>query len=470
MSLGVPLDAPYYYQSWLAEWILFQTLNAFGLGGLQIGRALCLGLAFGFLTLAAYRMARRFDVSPSLVARVVGIVGLWSLGLACNNVDLRPQIFSVLLFGIWVWALGEFDAASARKRFGWGAFLTILVAIWANTHGAFAVSLITLGAWGLGHALNRSWKSVAHFGALFFACAIAVCFNPRGPSIYGYLIALSNNTIGQKYIEEWQAPGFGDWIGRAFWISFVLALALVFLVRRRSGSSPNRVWLSPHVVPLIALALMGARDIRSIIWFALWLPIALVPILVALASSTKPAQPAPFVPRAAQFINLVLLLMLGALPLALLPQLRASYAWPDAFRARFAPTPKRVFPNDPALMLDRTTPVEAVEFLVDNPPRGLVFTDMVSGSYMTWASHPQVRPWCEPRIELFPDAFWEDYRRLSSAPAGVSRELLKRGFSDALLNRETQKPLARELQKAGWNVVARGGETVLLRADASSIN
>ena len=116
------------------------------------------------------------------------------------------------------------------------------------------------------------------------------------------------------------------------------------------------------------------------------------------------------------------------------------------------------------MLLDKTTPVVAAQWLQVHPPKGFVFTDMVCGSYLTYATAPQIRPWCDPRIELFPVAFWEDYLRLSAGPPDASQELEARGFSDALLDRQSQPALVQRLrQSSRWRPVAQNGSTILFR-------
>ena len=98
MSSGVPLDTPFYYQSWLAEAALYQTLIHFGLGGLQWLRALCLCGAFGILMWAGLRWAKRDELAFGSSAarsgggRFVGVFdfvqqrGLAPANLFCSSV------------------------------------------------------------------------------------------------------------------------------------------------------------------------------------------------------------------------------------------------------------------------------------------------------------------------------------------------------------------------------------------------
>lgn len=447
MASGVPLETPFYYQSWLAEVALFQTISHFGLSGLQWLRALCLGGAFAVLIGAGLRWAKRENLHFGSSARALAAAGLWAFLLASNNVDLRPQTFSVVLCAVWIALLLDFWRAPS---FQIGVGLCVVAAIWANTHGAFVLAPASIVALSFAGSFVGRSKSL---WAASSAVVLATLLNPRGPGLYVYLASLSNNAIGQKYIQEWRSPGFDEWHSILFWVSPIL-----FAIVWRAAKAP-KTWL-PWLAPLALSGFMGARDQRAMIWFALFG----APLLGVLLARLIPNRKPQVVPRAARFINSVLLLFLCASSLLFSPKIKPLLPWPDAFKDRFAPTPQSVFAGDSDLLLERTTPTSAVEWWRKNPDwaHAPVWTDMVCGSFLTWATRKNQIPLCDPRIELYPDSFWENYLRLSSGPRGAGQELAKRRFTQALLDVETQAGLVRELKREGWRVVARNGSTVLL--------
>ncbi|BCM91389.1 hypothetical protein IAD21_03261 [Abditibacteriota bacterium] len=460
MSTGVPLDKPFYYQSWLAEITLYETLTHFGLAALQWLRALCLCVAFVFTISSGLRWAKRENLAPGASARAVAAGSLWAFLLLSNNIDLRPQTFSVVLCAVWVWLLLDFWRTQSWGR---GVSLCIVSAIWANTHGAFIIapaSLVVLS--GAQLFFGRAKALWAASGAV----ALVTLVNPHGWHLYQYLANLSNDTISQKYIQEWRSPGFNEWHSILFWVSPLLIAILWRMSKPPKSCLP---WLAPVALTWI----MGTRDQRAMIWFALFA----APLLGLLLSFLMPTPKPQSVPRAAQLINGVLLLFLGMSPLAFSPELKTELPWPDAFRNQFAPTPQSVFPGAPNLLLERTTPSSAVEWWHKNSEKAgaKVWTDMVPGSFLTWATRPErsgkkaILPLCDPRIELFPAPFWENYVRLSAGPRGAGNELLKQGFTQALLDTETQAGLVRELKKERWTIAARNGSTVLFLAPNSSI-
>lgn len=460
MSSAVPLETPYYYQSWLAELALYKVLDWNGLSGLMLLRGFCLSGTVLLVVAATFRRLLRLENAPSRLhaARITALGAILGFAIASNNVDLRPQSFSVFFFGLWIFAILEFRATEGRKQFGWGAFLVGLTAVWANTHGAFVVSVLGLAALGVGDLVARHGRTRASL-VVAAASLLVVGLNPRGFGLLIYVAQLSNNEIGQRFIQEWKSPGFDEWHSILFWLS-AGGLWLWILLSLSIAKSKTE-----NLGELLVFALffvMGARDQRAMIWFALWM----IPIFGVLAAGGWKEKETPIVdvPRAAQLINAVLLIFLLMGPVALLPGVKAGLPWPEEFRRRFAPTPSVVFPGDPPLLLENTTAVVPAGYLRKNPPRGLLFTDMVCGSYLTWALHPQVKPLCDPRIELFPVSFWEDYVRLSNGPLDAAQELARRGFSDALLDRDSQPGLVKRLKESPeWKNVAQNGSTILFR-------
>ena len=451
MSAGVSLDKPYFYQSWLAQWLLFQTLKLGGLTALQGLRAICVVVAFVSIIGASWHWAKAENLE-NRAARPIAAATLGAFLLASNNLDLRPQSFSLVLCGLWIWALIGFWKS---PNFAKIAILAILAALWANLHGAFVIApasiLVLAVAQSFVSSARKFWLAAA---AVFGATLL----NPHGWNLYFYLARLSQDVVSQKYIEEWRSPGFDEWHGVLFWIS-PLFLAILW-----NWARPQRAFW-PFLAPLGLTFLMGARDQRAMIWFGLFLaPLA----SVLLASKLRVPVLTP-IPRAAQFINGFLLVFLLLAPLVFSPRVKAILPWPPAFAARFAPTPTRLFPGDPPFLLDRTTPVAAVEWWNENQkmrPKS-VWCDMVCGSYLTWATRPTPNqsatlPFCEPRIELYSESFWENYLRLSRGPKNADALLRADGFSQALVDVENQKPLFGRLQKESWRIVARNGSTALL--------
>ncbi|HEX8834943.1 MAG TPA: hypothetical protein VF719_12115, partial [Abditibacteriaceae bacterium] len=505
--------------NWGAQRLLYEILQLGGLSGMVIVRSLCAGVAFALVVSAAFRRAARIAASDeddtvarpreTTCARVTAIAAFLAFGMIAMNLDARPQMFALPLFGAGVWLLFEwphfFEDTNAQRVRGWvslaGVGALILTVLWANLHGSFFLAPLLFGCTFAGETLYHAVApKKMHFGeplplfarrtlgALTIMCTVAIALNPRRFGLFAYVAKMSTNNTIQKFILEWQPPSFGEGGSIVFFASTLLAGALLVLMARRVNESVSPVWgvfgvRAGEVLFATILLLMALRNMRSILWFAL----LFVPLFTGIvtqylrgretsgdAASDDAAKSTaefrePATPRRAQIINTAILAVLCFLAVPVLPQFKANLNWPSSFRARFAPTPPGEFPSgfgrDPQLILDRSTPVEAVAFLQSSPPRRKLWNDMGFGSYLVWALHPQTKVGTDPRIEMYSEKYWLDYLRLSAGPADAATQLKNRGVSDALLDREAQAGLITRLRAApDWiEIPLPGGPAVLFR-------
>lgn len=476
----------YVYQNWLAEWLIYKVLAWGGLTWIVIWRSAAAGLAFLLVGLAAFRRARRLvpGDDPAVeagVARCVAISLFLSLGMIALNLDARPQTFALPFFGVLVWLLCEFPAwGLTPKRVALCALaLGALTALWANFHGSFFLAPLALvivfcgeSAYAVLGGRGRSLLGAARapgarwtLALLTLVCGLAIAINPLGFGLFGYVVKLSTNNTIQKYMYEWQAPSFAEGGSVVFYLSPVFLLLIARIAGRRPGREVPG-WLGSlgirpgELLLLLALFVMGCRNMRSILWYALLFPPLFAPSLARAFASQAEAETggkAKAAKAAVPGLNAVLLVVLLLAVVPLLPRYKAALGWPDSFKARFAPTPRGSFPagfnRDPELLLDKTTPVAAVDFLRGNPPVGRLWNDMGCGAYLMWAL-PEVKVSADPRIELYPNDYWLKYLKLSQGPADAGEQLAAQGVSDVLLDPEAQRGLVRYLRaRTTWEEI-----------------
>jgi hypothetical protein len=261
-------------------------------------------------------------------------------------------------------------------------------------------------------------------------------------------------------------------------VFFIAPLLLAFLIYKSARRADK--WLcSPcgvragELLALLALAAMAFRNVRAIVWFALFFAPAFSGALMIFIVSAKLKVSSPKISpeptRAVYIMNAVMAVLLLFLIVPALPWIKPNLPLPPAYHARFAPTPQGPFPigfsGDPPLLIENTTPVEAADFLRKNPPRGKLYNEMVFGSYLMWALYPKTLPNADPRIELYPDEYWIQYLALRDKPQNAGAVLRREGYSDALLNPKLQKPLVMELSRTpGWKKYSfPSGPAILFR-------
>ncbi|MEO6908602.1 MAG: hypothetical protein ABI210_12005 [Abditibacteriaceae bacterium] len=487
---SVPAGTPYFYQSWIAEIVMYLTAKWTGLAGSQILRAICFTSAIAIFIAAAQRRAKVLLTAPGADAfndgaRRVTLVGLFTLFMCIPNTDLRPQAFSLPLFAVFGAILFSWSNTNKRQLTIRSAWLISLMVIWANTHGAFATGLILLLLFCLGETLHYCFEKPlsAYFGkclditqlkiawGAFFGSVIAACVNPRGWDIFLYVLQLTGNTINEKYNQEWQPPHWSDGSNVVFFCSgIVMLLALLMIMERCRNkkkvtgyleadpkSTFGAIGLRPgELLVLAAFFVMGLRNIRSIIWFALLFIIAGTALLCRILPSKKQTI-IKLVPPSLQKMNALIAIITGLLFVPFLPSLKPHLPWPKEYLNQFAVTTSAYELNDiPPILLEDITPVGAATFLRKHPPKGLLWNDMVFGSYLVWALYPERGAWADPRIELRPDAFWETYLDTCHAKNNPSVTLPQRGFSEVLINKKAanENKLEHNLKSSShWKIV-----------------
>lgn len=472
---GLPMDTPYTYQAWAAGWLLYQIIDKAGVAWLVVLRSVCIGLAWALLMAAGYRRCLRIGESSlplettNAAARCTALAALLSFLMAASNMEARPQLFSIPLFALFVYALSAWPWLDRSGIVQMGAFLIIGMVLWVNLHGAFFTGLLVMSLYVVVEVVvgvfNRSALSPPTVGGLVLTLALlllASLLNPQRVGIYPYVLRMSGNQAIRQYVTEWQPPTFTEWHSAVFFLS-PLPLLLSLLWARRRSIRPIAGRASEWCV-LILLAVMGLMSVRAIMWYAMFFcPVAAVAFFRAWSRPATEAPPAAAPQpaantRAMYVINGALAAFLCLLAIPLLPWFKPLLPWPPAYRERFAPTPYSIFArSEPALLLDRSTPVEAVEQLRRDPPAGRLFCDMEYGSYISWALYPHTLPATDPRIEMYPSTYWERYRQWAGGPPGIDELLARSGYDAALLDAQKQPGLvARLTGSPQWQLTFSG--------------
>ncbi|HEY0076912.1 MAG TPA: hypothetical protein VGB77_22700 [Abditibacteriaceae bacterium] len=496
-STGVPLDTPYFNQGWIAHWAFYKILGSGGLDWIAVFRSACMAFAYALIAWAAFRRARRVahaqlsgQESPAQLleiensaAHVAALAALLTFLMSALNMDVRPQTFSFPLFAFFTFAVYEWPF-NDRARPILMLLLGVALALWSNLHGAFLTALIALWMVCVGEWIHAA-RHLTFFGAVLSTtaryqllalaglCSLTAMINPRGAGIYHYAFGLAGNYTSQKFIAEWQRPSFLEWNSDVFFIAPFLLAYLIYKSAPRADK-----WLcapcgvrAGEILALLALVAMGFRNVRAIVWFALFFaPAFSGAFMAAFVSAKLKAQKAIPEPTPAVYaMNAVMAFLLLFLIVPALPWIKPELPLPPAYQARFAPTPQGKFPlgfaDDPPLLIENTTPVEAIDFLRKHPPRGKLYNEMVFGSYLMWALYPKTLPNADPRIELYPDEYWKKYLEFNNNPRNAGAVLTREGYSDALLNPKLQEPLVEELSRTpGWKKYAfKSGPAILFR-------
>jgi hypothetical protein len=326
----------------------------------------------------------------------------------------------------------------------------LIIALWANCHGAFPIGVVLIGCFAVA---RRRWEECA----ILCVAMLATLVNPYGWHVYEYVRTTSSRAT-RRVIQEWLRPDVFSFHG-AFWLATILVVAglVVWQIRlciRWGGHScplrdavlrgpygststslrggqecpphQDKFWMP---ILFVTFAVISCTSIRMNIW---WYLVA-APIAMALwPRSERPAvEPSPI---ATAFYGVVLLMMAVCLP-----------SWQ---------TLNPVFTMRPA---DRTE--DRLQQLLPQIPAGArVFCRLEWGEYFSFSLPWQHSIFMDGRIEIYDDAIWDEYRRISSAEPdwqelldrhGVNVLVLDTTYHAGLIDRMKNNPAWRLAGSAG---------------------
>lgn len=389
---------PVIYHSWLSA-VLFAIIH--NLGGISLTVLVRgLAIALGYVTIhAAARQAGAGIKTSSLIS-------LLAVLATSNNWSVRPQMFTYALFAAVVFILLEWTR-SQRTRLVW--LLPLISLVWVNLHGSF-VMLFLLG----GSALVFGKGERPKLGIALGISVLTTFLNPRGLDAWQYVLFSVTAASSQEFSMEWSPPLNLGWQMNLFfgWLLLFMPL-LAFSTRKLTAM--EWAWL----LGFGWLALSGQR---YVIWFVFILSLVSACLLTSLLewfNSRREVKPARAGIKA---VNISLGLIFFLMPLAYLPVVRDAW-WTEP----------------PEALMD--TPVQAVDWLEDNPDLpGPLWSEIGFSSYLEYAL-PSRPVWNDTRFEVYPTHQWEQYRAVNSAAWNWETILDEEGIQLLLVSRNKQNDL-----------------------------
>ncbi len=245
-------------QPWLSAVIFWIAYNDGGLNLTFLLRAVCIGIAYGFL----WVWMREMRTGIRLASVLVIIAGLAS----SNNWAFRPQLFayplfSISLFILWKWENegkpAEVERRSTNRRKSstrlllW--ILPIIAWLWANLHESFLILFILEGAalvFGGGNRRQLLLVTVASF--------LATLITPYDIFLWVSLVRSYIINPSWDVSSEFLPPTNSGWQMNIFFMWLLLIIPLASFSKKRL-SMLEWVWL-------IGTLWMALSGIRYVIW------------------------------------------------------------------------------------------------------------------------------------------------------------------------------------------------------------
>jgi hypothetical protein len=429
-------------QSWLADVLFYWIYKVGGLALVGFFNGILLFLVLLPLSFLCRKATEL--VWPSVISLL--LVGF------CFPWNLRPQIFSSLLFSFFCWILWSYRSKSSRAIYA----LPFLMVLWVNLHGAFMIGLVLIVIFLACESIEilagrsrdtASIRRLKTLGLVFVLCLLATLANPEFFGVYDYVRTILSASSVQKYVSEWQPPAMNSSNGFImFYLPFFLLTFLLICSKRRPGL--------PEIALYLAFGAYGMVSLRNCVWFQIvsapmiagylpqvdWSVFHLNSVVVAAGRRVREGRKKGELP----FLNRGILI---AMLLVLVLQSPWIHLWLRK-----------------GTLQEAGTPIRAMDFIARNNLQGNIFHPQVYGDYLIWRLWPMQRSFFDGRVHLFDETFLRSYFRIFQDSAW-EKLLQKYGIRYLLLPKDEKDHDAIKLIEAARS----SGRWILRYEDSLSI-
>ncbi len=449
---------------WLAEVLFFLSYKALDLMGLLLLAAIVLTASFVSIPLA---LARKIGMPGSFA--VVGTI--LTLIAAFFHFLCRPEIFSYLLLGVYFSLTHFFLRNRKSEKIDWVAvtLFGVVMALWCNLHSAFVLGLGYLCVFAVvttaadfiaDKRLNPINQTIL---LCLLSAFIGTFINPYGAGLWQYLPTLFFTPIN-RHIIELRALSAKDLLEWTYYPFFILVVSsVVIMVRALMKKVDAATANSPRgqiVFASVAIVVWTVAGFccRRLIPFAALNLFAEGGYLLALLRAQKnvSADQAPksfwdqvnekidslYQPRGfIWFLTIAVFAGIGVFFVA--TRIPGSVVLPQSGAAMKAP-------------------FEAIKFVTENPPKGLVFNDPQIGDVMIWKMPDLPKLFIDTRFDMYGKEIVDDYVTIHAAKPGW--EVLMKRYKIAWIFVRPEAEIAKRLRAdEAWKVLYEDKAAVVMR-------
>jgi hypothetical protein len=387
-------------------------------------------LLFSGATVAAlwlmYSLGRRMGAGTRPLVALT-LLAACVLGLF---VTVRPQVFTWLLFAVYVFLVVRDEDARAREIW----LIPALMALWVNLHLGFFYGFLALGCWIAGNIVRRLRGEPANIRtpiAVGGASVLATFANPAGPAILWYPVRyLTDASVTRQYVQEWQRPDITDPFHAAI---FVTAAVLLLAIASRTRPRPFLLLLA------LATAALSMQAVRNAPFAAL--------TVVPVAGSVMAGRWKSATALADSGLRMPVPLACGVVLLTVAIVGPVSMRVGGAFSFWSPAT--------------HSYPDAAATYVRDHDAGKRVLNDYSNGGFEIARWYPETKVFVDGRTDFYGDQFLKDYITLLSVGDGWQELMTKYDPQVVMLPPGT--PLVEKLRgDASWRVGYEDAHWVVL--------
>lgn len=413
-------DKPWVLHEWLFEIILFGIYSLSGGVGVKLFTA-----AFATVTvLVAYAIAKRLLGKP-----------YWAFFLALifffqivPNISPRPQLFTFLMFAIYLRVLLDFKYFSEVQRL-W--LLPVLMVIWVNSHGGYVAGLVLLLMFAACEWLiyllqpNKDLAQQLRLKKLTTIAAITIAATLLNPYFVDHLIypfTVMNMEASQNLITEWRSPDFHTFRWKLFLLMVFGALTAAIYSEKRPDFTElvlsvffiSAAFISVRHAPISALGILflSSATLQYVPFSRIFSCIKLDQFVVCYRRLVGKGNDL----GKTEFLFNWLLLVITLIGCLL-----------------YYP----IFHSKDVDKMNKTVPVKAVQFILDAGIKGRSFSVYHYGGYLINRFYPEQLVFIDGRADLYGDKFIQEYLEIAGANSGWKEKLEKHRIDYAIIERKS---------------------------------
>jgi len=411
---------------WLAGVIFHIVYSLLGLNGVVLLAALLLATTF----LLVYEEALR---SSHLRLPALGLT-IWGAAITSLHWITRPHLFTMLFFALYlVWA-NRLQRGEMKRAW----LFPLAMLLWGNIHGEFIAGLLVLGAYGAGWVWDYVFSTLKppietgkQLAFAFFSSLLVTFINPVGlrawETVFGYI----NNRYLMTRINETNPPDFSQ---PQFQVLLVLLGFSIFLL----ATQKDRL-NTGQAFALAGFSMMSLLSARNVHLYGVAAPLLLAG---ALTSRPMPRVVERFEALFARVEDHLRGLAWPVITVLLIGSLVMTGAL--SIENRFSP---RIFP------------VQAVNWLDNNPQSGNMFNAFDWGGYLLLRLWPDHKTFIDSQTDVRGEVTRE-YEKIVTQAEGWQATLEQYAVQWAIIPPDW--PLAGALAAEGWQEIYRDGTAVIL--------
>ncbi|MBA4420416.1 MAG: hypothetical protein C0391_04650 [Anaerolinea sp.] len=413
---------PFTPHEWLSEVMFSLAYQLLSLSGVVLLSAAILAFTWYIIAKRVAERSGSFSISFTLII----------IGIAASSMHwlTRPHLFTYLFLAIWI----GITQGSLRWKTKFVLLAGIMI-LWVNSHGAFIAGVIYLGlkfiAGLLGAAIQKrvtdNKADLKHQAIILAGVLGMTLLNPVGKGIYGTVTGFLSSRYLVMSTLEYQPPNLFTIPFIPFLLYLIIAfIAFIFIWKKVIVEDIIQVMM------WIVFGLVSARNIPLAVIVGLpiiskWAWLVIEKIRGMRVDNLIISGDSPSKNRQIQALVLPIMSILIAGGFLLLSPVERT-------RNTFQQT---VFP------------VNAVDYLSENPIRGNVFNEFAWGGYLLFRLWPEQKVFIDGQTDFYGENLTREYSQVINGMDGYQGILNKYLVNWVIINKRS--PLTQKLAENSEN-------------------